>query len=161
MKRVFLFGLALLIGACAQSSAPAANGTVDGFYRIDGKDAKLNFSRSSKGEPFSNHPTTNVAMTEKDASDAKGEPMFWHDKYGAAVIITLMKNDDGSYDVISSTFIHPALKNGSTNGTGIVSLKDAKETNGELSGEIFTRPDMTLFDQKFDIDAKFKVPVAH
>ena len=156
MKRAFLFGLAVLIGACTQ--AKSLNGTVEGVYRVDGKDAKIAFARSSKGEPFSNHPTIEVELTEKDSSAATGSPMFWHDKYGAAVVVTLMKNDDGSYDVIGSTFLHPALKDGGSNGTGIVNLKDAKEANGVLAGELFTKPDMNLFGQKLDIDLKFKVP---
>jgi hypothetical protein len=161
MKRAFLFGLAVLIGACTQAPAPEAkslNGTVDGVYRVDDKDVKLGFARSYKGEPFTNKPTIMVALTEKDSSDAKGPPMFWHAKYGGAIVINLMKNTDGSYDVISSTFLHPAAKDGGSNGTGIVSLKDVKDANGEIAGELVTKPDMTLFDQKLDIDLKFKVP---
>ena len=157
MKRALGLGFVLLVGACTQAKSPA--GTVDGVYRVDGKDAKISFARSYKGEPFNNHQTIDVALTEKDATGAKGPPMFWHDKYGGAIVLTLMKEADG-YHVIGSTFLHPTLKDGGSNGTGIVSLKDTKEANGEIAGELVTAPDMTLFDQKLEVDLKFKVPTA-
>ena len=164
MKRAFLFGLAVLVGACTQASPPAskwsANGTVDGFYRVDDKDVKLGFAHSQKGEPFADHPTIVVALSEKDSADAKGEPLFWHDKYGGA-LVTLQKNGEGTYDVIGSNFMHPAAKDGGSNGTGMVDIKDVKDANGEIAGELFTRPGMTMFDQKLDIDLKFKVAMPH
>jgi hypothetical protein len=165
MKRAFLFGLVVLVAACTQASPPAAkwspNGTVDGFYRVDGKDVKLAFAHSQKGEPFADRPTIVVALSEKDAADAKDDPLFWHEKYGGVMVVMLQKNSDGTYDVISSTFRHPAAKDGGANGTGMVDLKDVKEANGEISGELFTRPATTLFDQKLEVDLKFKVPLPH
>lgn len=162
VKGTFLFGLIVLIAACTQTPAPAAKslgGSVSGVYRIGDNDVKLNFANSYKGEPFANHPTINIALTEKDSSAAKGEPMFWHDKYGGAVVVTLKKNDDGSYDVISSTFLRPAEKEGGLNGSGIVALKDVKDANGELAAELVTNPDTTISGQKLNVDLKFKVPI--
>jgi hypothetical protein len=165
MKQAFLFGLILLGSACSQASPPAAkwspNGSVDGFYRVDGKDVKLAFAHSQKGEPFAGHPTIVVALSEKDSADAKDDPLFWHEKYGGTIVVTLQKDSDGKYDVISSTFRHPAANDGGANGSGIVDLKDVKEANGEIAGELFTKPSTTLFDQKLDIDLKFKVPLPH
>jgi hypothetical protein len=165
MARAFLFALVGLISACSQAAPPAskwsANGSVDGFYRVDGKDVKLGFVHSSKGDAFAGHPTIVVALSEKDAADAKDDPLFWHEKYGGALIVELAKNDDGSYDVISSTFRHPAAKDGGANGTGMVDLKGVKEANGEIAGEVLTRPATTLFDQKLEVDLKFKVPMPH
>ena len=160
MKRAFLFGLFVLVAACTQAPAPAKSlsGSVEGTYKFDDKDVKLGFANSSKGEPYAGHPTVDVVLTEKDASAAKGRPMFWHDKYGGAIVVTLQKQTDGSYDVISSTFLHPAAKDGGANGTGIVKLKDVKDANGTIAAELFTNPGTTLFDQKLDIDLKFKVP---
>ena len=155
MKRAISLGIVLLVSACTQAKSP--NGTADGIYRVDGHDAKIGFARSYKGEPFHNHPTIDVALTEKDSSAAKGNPMFWHDTYGGAVVVTLMKEEDG-YHVIGSTFLHPALKDGQANGIGFVSLKDAKETSGEIVGELVTKPDTTVFDQKLEVDLKFKAP---
>jgi hypothetical protein len=161
MKRVFLFGMMVLVAACTQASPPAAkwsaNGTVDGFYRVDGKDVKLAFAHSQKGEPFADRPTIVVALTEKDPAESKDNPLFWHDKYGGAIVVKLQKNKGGTYDVIGSDFMHPAAKDGGANGTGMVDIKDVKDANGEIAGELVTRPDMTLFDQKLDIDLKFKV----
>jgi hypothetical protein len=165
MTRAFLFAWVVLISACTQAAPPAskwsANGSVDGFYRVDGKDVKLAFAHSSKGEPFADHPTIVVALSEKDSADAKDDPLFWHEKYGGAIVVMLQKDSDGVYGVISSTFRHPAAKDGGANGTGMVNLKDVKEANGEISGELFTRPATTLFDQKLDIDLKFKVAMPH
>ena len=161
MKRAFLFGLVVLVAACTQASPPAAkwsaNGTVDGFYRVDGKDVQLGFAHSQKGEPFADRPTIVVALSEKDSADAKDDPLFWHDKYGGALVVTLQKNGEGTYDVIGGNFKHPAAKDGGANGTGMVDIKDVKDANGEIAGELFTRPATTLIDQKLDIDLKFKV----
>jgi hypothetical protein len=165
MRRAFLLGLVVLIGACSQASQSgskwSANGTVDGFYRVDGKDVKLGFVHSSAGEPFAGHPTIVVALSEKDTADAKDNPLFWHAKYGGAIVVTLQKNGEGTYDVIGSNFAHPAAKDGGSNGTGMVELKNTKDANGEIAGELVTKPDMTLSDQKLDIDLKFKVPMPH
>lgn len=161
MKRAFLFGLVVLVAASAEASPPAAkwsaNGKVDGFYRVDRKDVKLGFAHSQKGEPFADQPTIVVALSEKDSADAKDDPLFWHDKYGGTVVVTLQKNSEGTYDVIGSNFTHPAAKDGGANGIGMVDIKDVKDANGEISGELFTKPATTLFDQKLDIDLKFKV----
>lgn len=161
MKRAFLFGLVVLVAACSQASPPASkwsvNGTVDGYYRVDGKDVKLGFAHSQKGEPFADHPTIVVALSEKDPAGAKEDPLFWHEKYGGALVVTLQKTSDGTYDIISSTFMHPAAKDGGSNGSGMVDIKDVKDSNGELAGELVTKPGMTMFDQKLDIDLKFKV----
>jgi hypothetical protein len=161
MKQVFLVGLAALLGACTQAAPPAAkalNGTVDGIYQVDGKAVKISFARSYQGEPFANHPTVDIALTEKEASTAKGEPMMWGNKYGGAAVITLKKEDDG-YHVISSTFLHPALKDGGSGGTGIVSLKEQKDANGEFAAELVSKPDEDLFGQKLNVDLKFEVPL--
>jgi hypothetical protein len=163
MKRAFLFGVVVLVAACSQASPPAskwsANGTVDGFYRVDGKDVKLGFAHSQKGEPFAGHPTIVVALSEKDSAEAKDDPLFWHAKFGGSLVVTLQKNSEGTYDVIGSNFTHPAAKDGGSNGTGMVDIKDVKDANGEIAGELLTKPGMTMSDQKLDIDLKFKVPM--
>ena len=158
MKHLYLLGFALLTAACAAGATP--NGTVDGTFRVEGKDAKLSIARAIKGEPYVNNPTIDIAFTEKDASAAKNFHFLTsRDTYGAAITITLYKTKGGSYDVISSSFGHPASKMSGGGGTGIVDVKDVKVANGEISGELYTKPNSTLFNEKLDIDLKFKVPL--
>lgn len=157
MKRIFTTGLVMLVAACAPSAAPT--GTVSGTYRIDGTESKLSFTRAAKGEPYMKEPTIDIAFSEKDPAGAKDvRAIRFGNTYGSNIAITMYKNEDGTYHVISSSFAHPALKV-SGGGTGIVNVKDVKEANGEMTGELFTKPDTTVFDQKYDIDLKFKVPL--
>jgi hypothetical protein len=157
MKRIFATGLVMLVTACAPSAAPT--GTVSGTYRIDGTDSKLSFTRAAKGEPYMKEPTIDIAFSEKDPAAAKDLMAIRFGKtYGSYIAITLYKTKEGTYDVISSSFSHPSLKMAG-GGSGIVNVKDVKEANGEMSGELVTKPNTTLFDQKYDIDLKFKVPL--
>lgn len=157
MKRTLLIGLASLMAACSPSLAPT--GTAAGTYRIDGIDAKLGFARTAKGDPYMKRPTIDAVFSEKDSAAAKDlRSISFGNTYGANISITLYKTEDGSYDVISSSFGHPASKvNGG--GSGIVNVKDVKDANGKISGELFTKPDTTMFGQKLEIDVKFEAPL--
>ena len=152
---------AMLVCMVACSGAARVNGSVDGSYRIDGQNAKLAFVFIAKADPWDGKQTFTFIFSEKDATAAKRVDSIVNTKtYGS--VLTLMAYKDpqtGEYRVINNAFQHPALKTPGANGTGTVSLKNISEANNELSGQAYTDPNSTLFNQAIDIDLKFKAPL--
>jgi len=147
------------MAAC--SGATRFNGSVDGSYRIDGQNAKLAFVFIAKADPWDGKPTFTFVFSEKDATAAKRVDSIVNTQaYGS--VLTLMAYKDpqtGDYHVINNAFQHPALKTPGANGTGTVSLKNIHESNNELSGQAYTDPNSTFFNQAIEIDLKFKAPL--
>ncbi len=72
----------------AAGTAFAADASVTGYYRAEGKEVKLTFVRSGKGESYSDQPAVAIAFTEKDAPDAKevsADAIAFSHKYGSAI----------------------------------------------------------------------------
>jgi hypothetical protein len=144
----------------AASTAFAADASVTGYYRAEGKEAKLSFVRSGKGESYSDQPAVAIAFTEKDASDAKqvsADAIAFSHKYGSAITMNVSKNSEGVYEVADSAFHHTASDKAGGNASGILQLKDVTVANGVISGEVYTKPDTDMFGAKVDVDLKFKV----
>ena len=56
----------------ATTTAFAADASVSGYFRAEGKEAKLGFARVAAAKTYGGDPTIAFAFyTEKDASDAK------------------------------------------------------------------------------------------
>jgi hypothetical protein len=150
------FAFALIFAA---STAFAAEASVTGYYRAEGKDTKLSFVRSGKGESYSDQPAVAIAFTEKDASDAKtvdADAIAFSHKYGSAITMNVFKNSDGVYEVADSAFHHTASDKAGGNASGVLYLKDVTVANGVMSGEVYTKPDTDMFGAKVEIDLKFK-----
>jgi hypothetical protein len=150
--------LAFALTLFAASTALAADASVSGYYRAEGKDTKLSFVRTAKGKSWSDEPIIAFAFTEKDASDAKkldSDIAFSH-KYGSAITMNVSKNSDGVYEVDDSAFHHTGSDKAGGNASGILQLKDVTVSNGFISGEVYTKPDTDMFGAKVDIDLKFK-----
>ena len=129
----------------------------EGKFQANGKDANLNYLVASKGEPFGGKPTVNLVFTEKDASkDAKAEMHAHFGDLGDALVIHLMKEGDG-WDVIGSEFMHSALKHSGASATGVVSIKNARTANGEISGDLVTSPGADLFGEALAVNLHFQV----
>jgi hypothetical protein len=146
----------------AAGTAFAADASVSGHYRAEGKDTKLSFVRSGKGESYSDQPTIAIAFTEKDASDAKdvsADSIAFSHKYGSAITMNVSKNSDGVYEVSDSAFHHTGSDKAGGNASGILQLKDITVANGIISGEVYTKPDTDMFGAKVEIDLKFKAPM--
>jgi hypothetical protein len=146
----------------AGSAAFAADASVTGYYRAEGKEVKLSFVRSGKGESYSDQPAVAIAFTEKDASDAKkvdADSIAFSHKYGSAITMNVSKNSDGVYEVADSAFHHTGSEKAGGNASGILQLKDVTVANGVISGEVYTKPDTDMFGAKIDVDLKFKVPM--
>jgi hypothetical protein len=158
MKTALSLAFALTFAA---SAAVAADASVTGYYRAEGKDTKLSFVRTATGKSYTDTPTIAFAFTEKDASDAKkldSDIAFSH-KYGSAITMNVSKNSDGVYEVDDSAFHHTGSDKAGGNASGILQLKDVTVTNGVISGEVYTKPDADLFGAKVEIDLKFKAPM--
>jgi hypothetical protein len=158
MKTALSLAFALTLGT---SAALAADASVTGYYRAEGKDTKLNFVRTAKGKSWTDAPTTAFAFTEKDASDAKdlnSDIAFSH-KYGSAITMIVSRDSDGAYQVDDSAFHHTGSDKAGGNASGILQLKDVTVANGIISGEVYTKPDTDMFGAKVEIDLKFKAPV--
>ena len=143
----------------AAGTAFAADASVSGYYRAEGKEVKLTFVRSGKGESYSDQPAVAIAFTEKDASDAKdvsADTIAFSHKYGSAITMNVTKNSEGVYEVESSAFHHSGSDKAGGNASGILQLKDVVVANGVISGEVYTKPDTDMFGAKIDIDLKFK-----
>ncbi|MEP6484898.1 MAG: hypothetical protein ABJB01_10645 [Rudaea sp.] len=155
MKLLLLVTSFLLIAACSAAEPP-----VKGYYRADGKEATLSHVRTGTGEPFtSGHPTIDIAFTEKDASGAKdlsANSVVFSNKYGSAILVNIFKSPEGKgYEIGSAAFHHSQSEKAGGNG-GNLQIRNVTVTDGQISGEIYTPPDSTMFDVKVDIDLKFK-----
>lgn len=151
------FALTFAVGASL-----AADASVTGYYRAEGKDAKLSFVRTAKGESYTDQPAIAFAFTEKDASGAKdlsSDSIAFSHKYGSAITMNVSKNSDGVYEVAESAFHHEGSDKAGGNASGILQLKDVTVANGIISGEVYTKPDTDMFGAKVEIDLKFKAPM--
>ena len=157
MKTTPALAFALTLLAC---SAIAADASLSGTYRADGKDTKLSFVRVAKGtKAYSEEPAILFAFTEKNASDAKdlsADTIAFSHQYGSAITMDIFKNSDGVYEVDESAFHHSGSDKAGGNASGILQLKDVTIANGSISGEVYAKPGTDMFGAKVDIDLKFK-----
>ena len=159
MKKMLLLIVALNF---AMSSAFAADATVSGYFRAEGKESKLTFARVAGAKNYSGDPTIAFAFTEKNAADAKdvsADAIAFSHKYGSAITMTVVKNSEGAYEVDESAFHHSASEKAGGNASGILFLKDVTVANGVIAGEVYTKPDADMFGAKIEVDLKFKAPL--
>ena len=150
MKRAILWVVAMLLSGCSQ----VPKGEVSGSYKFDGHDVAMHFVRAKVGKPIDGASAVDIVMSEKEG---KSEFVSM-DEYGSSLQLTVYRAKDGSFKIDSSAFKHSSM-HGSGGGTGLVQLKDVAESNGEISGEVFTKPDTKIMDQTLDVDLKFKTSV--
>jgi len=158
MKSTLLLSIALI---CAAGAACAADASVTGYYRAEGKEAKLGYVRTASGKSYSDAPTIAFAFTEKDASDARvvdSDIAFSH-KYGSAITMNVSKNSDGIYEVDDSAFHHTGSDKAGGNASGILQLKNVTVANGVIAGEVYTKPDAEMFGARVEVDLKFRAPL--
>jgi hypothetical protein len=155
MKTAFALAFVLTF---AVRTALAGDGSVSGYYRAEGNDAKLSFVRTATGKSYSDLPTIAIAFTEKDASDATNvdsDIAFSH-KYGSAITMNVTRDSDGVYEVDNSAFHHAGSDKAGGNASGILQLKEVTVANGVIFGEVYTKPGADMFGAKVEIDLRFK-----
>ena len=162
MRKTLAVALALAV-TTATGTAFAADGSVTGHFRAEGKDGTLSFVRAAKGKrPYSDDPAVYLAFTEKDASgakDLKDDTIVFSHKYGTAITLDIFKNSDGKYEVDDSAFHHSGSEKAGGSASGLLQIKDVSEAGGMISGEVYTNPGADLFGAKVEIDLKFKAPL--
>jgi hypothetical protein len=159
MKTALSIAFALTFAA---NAAFAADATVTGYFRAEGKEARLGFARVGASKTYGGDPTIAFGFTEKDASDAKdvsADAIAFSHKYGSAITMTILKNSEGGYDVDESAFHHTGSDKAGGNAGGVLFLKDVTVANGVISGEVYTKPGTDMFGAKIDVDLKFKAPL--
>jgi hypothetical protein len=158
MKIMPALALAITL-SFATTTAFAADASVSGYFRAEGKEAKLGFARVAAAKTYGGDPTIAFAFTEKDASDAKevsSDAIAFSHKYGSAITMTILKNTEGAYEVDESAFHHSESDKAGGNAGGVLFLKDVVVANGVISGDVYTKPDTDMFGAKVEVDLKFK-----
>jgi len=136
------------------SIVPADDPPVSGVYKANGKEAKLAYVSTKKGEPFGDKPTIVMVLTEKDHSKGK-KPDFdaVFGKYGSALIITIY--EDGQ--IVGCEVAHTALKHGFSS-VGIIKMSDFTLKDGKMQGKLSTGGEHEFFGDKWEVDIKFQAP---
>lgn len=159
MHKLLTLGFALVFSG---SAALAAEATVSGYYRAEGKESKLGFARVAGAKTYGGDPTIAFAFSEKDATKAaavSSDAIAFSHQYGSAITMTIFKNSDGEYEVDESAFHHSGSDKAGGNANGILFLKDVTVANGMISGEVYTKPGADMFGAKIDVDLKFSAPL--
>ena len=139
----------------ARSVAAADDPPVSGVFKGNGKEAKLAYVSTSKGEPFADKPTIVLVFTEKDPSkDKKPRSGAMFGKYGSALIITIYQ--DGK--IVGCEVAHAAHKKGPFSSIGTIKMSDFKLEDGKMQGKLSTGGETDAFGEKWEVDIKFRAP---
>jgi hypothetical protein len=134
------------------ASAAWAQNTLSGNYEVAGKKAALTQVSAQKGDPQSGKPITVLVFTTKDqAKSAKPASDALFGELGDAIVVKLF--DDGK--VHSADLVHAAfdLPNNTATIIGGATIKDYKNADGRISGELLSTGDAR--GQKWAVDLKF------
>ena len=147
--------MTIVIGVLAitGSFAAAEDKPVSGVYKGNGKEAKLAYVSTSKGEPLADKPTIVLVFTEKDHSKDKNPrtgAMFG--KYGCALIITIY--EDGN--IVGCQVEHSGLKKSGFSSIGEMKMSDFKLEKGKIQGKLSTGGEKDAFGDKWEVDIKFE-----
>lgn len=164
MRHAVLLAASLLVVACSNAgsvpppTATHANGTVEGTYRVKDQDVAIKYVFVAKGDhDWEGHSIYDLVFTEKDASaEPSVDAITYSDDYGAILKVTEYKESDSDYSIISESYHHPGLQQKHPGGSGTMYLKNVSIANGEISGELYTKPGASIFDQPLVVDLKFK-----
>lgn len=126
---------------------------VSGVFKGDGKDAKLAFISTMKGEPLGDKPTIVIVMTEKDHSkEAKPQIKAGFGHFGSALILTVFH--DGK--IVGCEVAHAAHKKGAFSSLGSINMSDFKLGDGKIQGAVKTDGEQKTFGQTWEVNLKFQ-----
>ena len=137
---------------------PAANvkPTVTGFFKGNGKDAKLAYVSARWGEPFGGKPGIVLVFTEKDHSkDTKPDFNAVFGKFGSALIISL--HEDG--DIYGCQVVHSAHQKQGFSSIGSIEMSAFTYDEGKVEGELTTNGPVDTFGEKWEVKIKFVAPL--
>jgi len=147
--------LLAVAGVFAVTGAVAAadDSPVSGTFKGNGKEAKLAYVTTSKGEPFADKATIVMVFAEKDPSkDKKPSIGALFGKYGSALIITI--HEDGK--IVGCQVAHTAHKKSGFSSVGTIKMSNFKLENGKMQGKLSTGGETETFGEKWDVDIKFE-----
>jgi hypothetical protein len=137
----------------AGSLSAAEDAPVSGVFKGNGKEAKLAYVSTRKGEPFADKPTTIITFTEKDHSkEKKPDIKAGFGDFGSALIITV--NKDGK--IIGCAIAHSAHAKQGFSSVGDIKMSDFKVKDGKIQGKIGTDGEQKAFGQTWEVDIKFQ-----
>ena len=152
--RFCLASLATVFGvmAAAGSLSAADDAPVSGVFKGHGKEAKLAYVSTRKGEPFADKPTIVLVFTEKDHSkEKKPDVKAGFGDFGSALIITV--NPEGK--IVGCVVAHSALKKSGFSSVGDITMSDFKLEGGKIQGKIATKGEQKTFGETWEVDIKF------
>jgi hypothetical protein len=139
--------------AITGSLAAADDFPVSGVFKGNGKEAKLTYVSTSKGEPLADKPTIVMVLTEKDHSKDKNPrigAMFG--KYGSALIVTVYQ--DGR--IVGCQVAHAAHKKSGFSSVGTIKMSGFKLKDGKMRGKLSTGGETETFGEKWEVDIEFQ-----
>jgi hypothetical protein len=153
--RLFTASLVAVFGVLAASGSLSAadDEPVSGVFKGNGKEAKLAYVSTRKGEPFADKPTTIITFTEKDHSkEKKPDIKAGFGDFGSALIITI--NDEGK--IIGCVVAHAAHEKKGFSSVGDIKMSDFKVKDGKIQGKIATDGEQKTFGQTWEVNIKFQ-----
>ena len=133
----------------------AAEQSVTGIFRGNGKDAKLAYAVARPGEPFSGEETIIVVLTEKDtAGETRPDIMAAFGQFGSALILTFQR----SGDLVGCEVAHTAHEKSPFSSIGKLEVKDYKIDGDKLQAKLSTGGEVESFgSQTWEVDLSFSV----
>jgi hypothetical protein len=139
--------------AAAGPLSAADDKPVSGVFKGNGKEAKLAYVSTRKGEPFANKPTIIITFTEKDHSkEKKPDIKAGFGDFGSALIITI--NDEGK--IIGCVVAHAAHEKKGFSSVGDIKMSGYKVKDGKIQGKIATEGEQKTFGQTWEVDIEFQ-----
>ena len=137
----------------AGSLSAADDEPVSGVFKGNGKEAKLAYVSTRKGEPFADKPTIIITFSEKDHSkEKKPDIKAGFGDFGSALIITI--NDEGK--IIGCVVAHAAHEKKGFSTVGDIKMSAFKVKDGKIQGKIATDGEQKTFGQTWEVDIKFQ-----
>lgn len=155
----FSFNVGLLnSGAETETKlAPLAKLGVTGTFKANGQAAKLAFVSARRIEPFSDKPSLQIVLTEKDHSkDKRPDIKAGFGGYGSALIIST--HEDGN--IFGCEVAHAALTKGAFSSSGSVSTDAFQIEGGQVQGKLSSHGEQKTFGQTWEVDLTFAAPWA-
>jgi hypothetical protein len=130
---------------------------VTGFFKGNGKDAKLAFISASTREPFNDQNTILILLTQKDHSkDQKPDFNANFGRFGNALIISCF--EDGR--IFGCQVVHEA--HGDRQGfssVGAIRIHEFDYEGGQLTGTVKTDGEQEFFGQTWEVELKIAASV--
>jgi len=158
MKTIFVNRLGVMVAlvgllAVIHPVSAADDAPVTGVFKGNGKEAKLAYVSTFKGEPLGDKPTIVIVFSEKDHSkDKNPRTAVGFAKFGSGLIITV----DEKGKIVGCLVAHSAHEKSGFNDIGTIKMSDFKLADDKIQGKISTGGEKETFGEKWEVDIKFQ-----